>query len=121
MSTTLRSAAATDRSVPAGGAPVLPPRARAPAPLDPTFGTSGIALPPVKGQVADALVQPDGKGVVLLVGVALGSMVLARTLPDGTLDPTFGAGGKLDIGSVVLAGCNGRPSRTGEGTARSPS
>ena len=51
-------------------------------------------MPPVKGQVADALVQPDGKGVVLLVGVALGSMVLARTLPDGALDPTFGAGGK---------------------------
>jgi uncharacterized delta-60 repeat protein len=60
----------------------LPPAARAqqPGTVDPSFGASlGLA-----GTVQQALVQPDGK--ILVVG---GNRGLIRLNPDGTLDATF--------------------------------
>jgi uncharacterized delta-60 repeat protein len=64
--------------------------------LDPDFGVDGIVKTDVagSGDVADAVaVQPDGK--ILVAGssasgvLADGDLLLARYLPDGTLDPSF--------------------------------
>ncbi len=66
--------------------------------LDATFGTGGIATTPVSGTYAigTALqIQPDGK---LVVGGYTGSPIdfaLVRFNADGTLDATFGTGGKV--------------------------
>lgn len=77
--------------------------------LDSSFGTGGIATTDFggHGHVADAVaVQPDGK--VVVGGYAAGAsgfhsdFALARYNPDGTLDSSFGAGGKTktDFGAL---------------------
>src|SRR5512138_3627929 len=80
----------------------------APGDLDPTFGTNGKAMTDliVNGtrQFAflDALaVQPDGK--LIAAGTNFTAFVLMRYNPDGSLDPTFGDGGRVvtDFGSNV--------------------
>ena len=61
---------------------------------DPTFGTNGKVITDVTGgadQVLDLRVEPDGK--FLAAGVAGDEFAVARYLPDGSLDPTFGEGG----------------------------
>jgi uncharacterized delta-60 repeat protein len=80
--------AAMARYLPAGG-------------LDPTFGVGGIVITPlvdppvgvVRASYAkDVAVQPDGK-IVVVGWVGPGEVLfLARYLPDGRLDPTFGRG-----------------------------
>ena len=68
---------------------------------DPGFGVGGSILVDFgrAEHPARALaVQPDGKLVILGAGVRPDAstqhdLALARLLPDGTLDPTFGAGG----------------------------
>ena len=74
---------------------VLGPAGAAPGDLDPTFGTDGIAQTDVGSGTGanDLVLQPDGK--IVLVGSPPygGNMALARYLPDGSLDPTFGSGG----------------------------
>ena len=73
-----------------------------PGTLDPTFGGSGFAL--FGGEVVQPFwayaiaMQPDGKSVVAggqpaTAGAIVNRTVLARFLPDGSLDPGFGAGG----------------------------
>lgn len=64
--------------------------------LDPRFGEGGVvrtAISETEDDFAEALVlQPDGK--LVAGGTTLGTgFALARYLPDGRLDPTFGAGG----------------------------
>src|SRR5262245_61938422 len=66
--------------------------------LDASFGTGGTVLTDFGGSGAAArvvAVQPDGK--ILAAGVAfingLAKTALARYNRDGTLDPSFGAGG----------------------------
>src|SRR5665213_1706790 len=65
--------------------------------LDPTFGTDGAEEPPFGGSQgglpAAAAVEPDGKIVV----VGLSGFLVARYLPDGAVDPTFGQGGSVEI------------------------
>jgi uncharacterized delta-60 repeat protein len=66
-------------------------------PLDPAFGTAGqvrtsVTAAPSADVARDVAVQPDGKIVVL--GDGQGGTELVRYLPDGTLDATFGTGGK---------------------------
>lgn len=101
--------------------------------LDTTFGTGGTVDPRLDGLAADVAVQPDG--AILLAGEAFGpggrnlNFMLTRLLPDGSLDPTFGMGGRvqtdlagtgvrdtgdaakhlaiLDDGRVVAAGLTG--------------
>ena len=98
--------------------------------LDSTFGTGGMVITDFGfGSVANALVlQPDGKlvaagfiGFFASDGSSRTNVALARYLPDGTLDPTFGTGGKVitDVGTdsdaralvlrpdgkLVVAGC----------------
>jgi uncharacterized delta-60 repeat protein len=59
--------------------------------LDPTFGSGGVSTITVPGNntgvVNAAVLQPDGKIVVQ------GSFGVARVLPSGAVDTTFGAGG----------------------------
>jgi uncharacterized delta-60 repeat protein len=80
--------------------------------LDATFGTGGIVRTRIgQESVPSAVVlQPDGK--IVVGGFASGavaeftqSFALARYLPDGTLDATFGSGG-----IVVTDVTPGRPS-----------
>ena len=71
------------------------PAAAAPGDLDPTFGADGIVQTDVGSPSGanDLVLQPDGK--IVLVGSPPygGNMTLARYLPNGSLDPTFGSGG----------------------------
>lgn len=76
---------------------------------DLTFGTDGVVRTDVRGTAdrASALaLTPDGR--VVLVGTSSRpsgglqwDLVAARYLPDGSLDPTFGDGGRavLDVGT----------------------
>ena len=64
--------------------------------LDATFGTNGIASTSFSSQALPAALalQPDGRIVAVAnVIVTRGAFVLARYLPDGTPDATFGLAG----------------------------
>ena len=65
--------------------------------LDPTFGSGGLAVVTVgSSSAANAVaIQPDGKIVVAGFTADTWSFALARLNSDGTLDSTFGAGGKV--------------------------
>jgi uncharacterized delta-60 repeat protein len=73
-------------------------RVRSDGTPDPSFGTGGRTVTPI-GQGAEAwaaATTPDGK--VTVAGSAVGApgdpeLALARYLPDGGLDPTFGRNG----------------------------
>jgi len=88
-----------------------PPANAAPGDLDLSFGTGGkvttdFALNGFSDDEGEAVaLQPDGKIVVAGAGffVAPGptsgqQFVLARYNPNGSLDPTFGSGGKVTTG-----------------------
>ena len=101
------TAAAAVRTAPAAGrsAEAILVKAQAaaastPGSLDPTFGNGGIALTP-GGGVTDAIRQPNGDIVV-----STGSGV-ARFLPTGKLDTTFGSGGTASAGFVGGEGGTG--------------
>ena len=70
--------------------------------LDTDFGMGGMVTTPIgpgRAQAYDLLVRRDGKivvgGVASVDGSDPGSFALARYLPDGRLDPGFGAGGRV--------------------------
>ncbi|MER6352930.1 delta-60 repeat domain-containing protein, partial [Streptomyces sp. NPDC001634] len=71
----------------------------APGDLDPTFGTGGKVLTDFGGTDFATAVQADGK--IIAVGQSDGAsagdfdFALARYNTDGSLDPTFGTGGKV--------------------------
>jgi uncharacterized delta-60 repeat protein len=80
--------------------------------LDAGFGNSGIAVVSFgnKGTPNSAIaLQSDGR--IVIAGRANDTMGLARLLPSGSLDPSFGSSGKLTI--------NPSGSRTGSSFARS--
>jgi len=64
--------------------------------LDTTFGTDGLATFPQQGNghATCLAVQPDGR--ILLAGGSGAYSALARFMPDGSLDPSFGQGGFVD-------------------------
>ena len=69
-----------------------------PGDLDPTFGQGGTTTVSIPGtsttEAGNAVViQPDGKAVV--VGTADSKIAILRLNPDGTLDMSFGFGGKV--------------------------
>ena len=72
--------------------------------LDPTFGESGKVMTDFDNDVDHAsavTLQPDGKLVAVGFAVPLDGVYhfgLARYNADGSLDPTFGAGGKVMTG-----------------------
>jgi len=60
--------------------------------LDPSFGTGGMVVTSVSGSEAhDALLQPDGK--IVVVGTEHNRIMLVRYSSDGSLDSTFGTNG----------------------------
>jgi uncharacterized delta-60 repeat protein len=72
--------------------------------LDKSFGTAGIVTTNFNGPTSmdlgnDMAIQTDGK--IVVVGYTFGSgptatdWILARYLPSGALDPTFGTGGRV--------------------------
>jgi uncharacterized delta-60 repeat protein len=68
--------------------------------LDPTFGVGGKVTTHFGSLdvATDLVIQPDGKIVAAGYGVGAGPEVdfaVARYNPDGSLDPTFGSGGKV--------------------------
>jgi uncharacterized delta-60 repeat protein len=73
--------------------------------LDPSFGTAGTVTTRFvanNAEEATALLrQPDGRLVVAgrsdVLGGHFSSAILARYLPDGRLDPTFGVEGKVTV------------------------
>jgi uncharacterized delta-60 repeat protein len=79
--------------------------------LDPTFGSKGVVTDGPDGGINGIAVQPDGKIVVA------GGSSLARYLPSGSPDPSFGNGGHVELtalgasrvalqpdGKIVVAG-----------------
>jgi uncharacterized delta-60 repeat protein len=93
----------------------------APGDLDPTFGTGGLVTMPTGAAItaAEAIaLQADGD--IVAAGTDNGFVTVARYLPDGTLDPTFGVGGVVMTpggggnaiaiqgdGKIVVAGFTG--------------
>ena len=63
--------------------------------LDPSFGSGGIVVTPFAGQslVQGVGIQADGR--IVAVGGGAGYFALARYTAGGTLDATFGHGGKV--------------------------
>src|SRR5258706_11789519 len=67
--------------------------------LDPSFGTGGVVQTSYLGPApADALLQPDGK-IVVITGfdaqpTATETFGLLRYLPSGALDGSFGTAGR---------------------------
>jgi uncharacterized delta-60 repeat protein len=61
---------------------------------DTGFGEGGSVLTafPGGGGANDVAIQPDGR--IVAAGVASSRFALVRYTPDGSLDPTFGRGGK---------------------------
>src|SRR5689334_7498372 len=80
--------------------------------LDTTFGSGGVVLtsfPPVSkhtsgtgGNAFAVQIQSDGK--IVAVGLGRGDFAVARYNTDGSLDPTFGNGGKVETDFGNLAG-----------------
>ncbi len=73
---------------------------------DPTFDGDGLLVsdfgdPAGTGSsldfARDVTIQPDGAIVAVGDAQSIGDMALARYLPDGSLDPAFGSGGRLTI------------------------
>lgn len=66
--------------------------------LDPSFGQDGRVTTDFGGSddlARDVLIQPDGK--ILVVGESQGRFALTRYNPGGSLDTTFGSGGRVSV------------------------
>ena len=75
--------------------------------LDMTFGGGDGSAYPIWGltKIARAFnvaLQPDGK--ILVVGLQRNAAAIVRLLPSGSLDPTFGKGGRKTLGAGALVG-----------------
>lgn len=74
--------------------------------LDATFGTGGKVITPIGTGVDEAyaiVIQPDGR--IVAAGRAGSNFAAARYNPDGSLDSTFGNGGKVitDVSDFGIA------------------
>jgi uncharacterized delta-60 repeat protein len=65
--------------------------------LDPSFGSGGVVTGS-ESSISALAVQPDGKSVA--AGTGRGGLLLARYLPDGAPDPSFGEGGTVVVTNV---------------------
>ena len=102
----------------AGGAE----QAQADRGLDPSFGNGGIVTtdfggPGKSDEIRDIALQPDGK-IVAVGHTDQDQSNVARYLPDGKLDPTFGSGGKVTLHLPTADRHAGAPSASSP-TARS--
>ena len=75
----------------------VPGVAAAPGDLDPSFGVGGKVVLPFgdKPFGRGVAIQPDGRIVVAGSGGDPARFAVSRLLPDGALDPSFGAGGTV--------------------------
>lgn len=68
---------------------------------DPSFGVGGSVFLPsfdyVWTETGGTVIQPDGG--ILVVGTAQSKLSVARLLPDGSLDASFGVGGIASVGA----------------------
>lgn len=71
--------------------------------LDANFGDGGMATIPVRGQLVELAVAPNG-GVVTGTTTAFGPSSVSRLRPDGALDATFGGGAGYVQTSVPVTG-----------------
>jgi uncharacterized delta-60 repeat protein len=71
--------------------------------IDPRFGQGGRLDPP-GGRWNDLVIDPEGR--ILLAGSVKGDLAVARLMPDGGLDPTFGTFGvaRVHLGPPTLEG-----------------
>ena len=86
----------TNRPTPNGNFEFALARYQSTGTVDTTFGTAGLVTTDFGGTVDRAFamaLQPDGKLVV--VGDSDANFALARYDPNGSLDASFGAGGKV--------------------------
>jgi uncharacterized delta-60 repeat protein len=96
--------------------------------LDSTFGFSGrvrIGFGTITDAANAVALQADGKIVVAGVGGSSADFALARLISDGSLDPSFGSGGKVttDFGGVdgaegVALQADGKIVAAGRGNGR---
>ena len=90
--------------------------------LDPTFGTGGVVLTDIASSFDFAhavAIQPNGK--IVVAGNAGSDFALARYNADGSLDSSFGSGGKVvtDLASrASTPPCPSRSSRTERSSPR---
>jgi uncharacterized delta-60 repeat protein len=70
--------------------------------LDPSFGAGGKVTTDFGGGHGATDVAVDSRGRIVAAGYSGGDFALARYKPNGSLDPSFGAGGKVttDFGGV---------------------
>jgi uncharacterized delta-60 repeat protein len=71
--------------------------------LDSSFGSAGVVTQS-PGDPVGIAVQPDGKVVVAGGAVRGSGFLLARYLPDGSPDPSFGEGGYVPTGPGLPVG-----------------
>lgn len=64
--------------------------------LDPAFGTAGLVTTANGASAVAGLLQPDGR-IVAVGQVDPFSIVAARYNADGSLDPSFGIGGQVNV------------------------
>lgn len=71
--------------------------------LDQSFGTGGKVVTDMGGndRALGVMGQTDGK--IVVVGLSNNQGAIARYLPDGSLDPAFGAGGKVLSPNLTMA------------------
>lgn len=77
---------------------------------DPNFGTGGLVTLPLEQGASVHKIQVSGDGRILAVGIIARQdsgaieIVAARFLSNGSLDPSFGEGGKvfLDVGNYYV-------------------
>ncbi len=79
--------------------------------LDPSFGTDGTVTTSFGGQdqAAAVALQTDGKIVVVGTDPTVANIEVVRYNTDGSLDSTFGTGGKLYLSTVVVTGMSAVP------------
>lgn len=79
-----------------------------PGSLDQNYGTGGIASVSCSGTMQEAVMQSDGKIVMLFMNLSNGNR-LVRFNGDGTVDGTFGVGGISNFTWVAAGGGSGQP------------
>ena len=87
--------------------------------LDTSFGIGGIVTTDFGGADAAVALAVQADRKLVAAGTASDHIALARYMPDGTLDPTFGSGGTTV--NPTLTRRFGRPSRVLPRNARSKS
>jgi uncharacterized delta-60 repeat protein len=84
--------------------------------LDTSFGDAGVVTTDLGSSESSGAILIQEDGLIVLVGTSMGQLALVRYSSNGTLDPTFGVGGRsltppppggsLPGSAAALARCN---------------